>query len=64
MLTPTCPPPDALVTMEIFASLHQLGQHDLTFLSEGRVVRVEHPAGRQDGFAIVTEGLAISKFGK
>ena len=61
VLTPTCPPPDALVTIEIFAPLHEIGLHDLRFLAEGRVVRVEHPLGKQDGFAMVTEGLELSK---
>jgi hypothetical protein len=61
ILTPTSPPAEVMVMMEIFLPpLRDAGQ-SVRLVTEGRVIRIEHPAAEtaQDGFAVVSEGFDI-----
>jgi len=61
ILTPTCPPAEVMVRMEIFLPpLREAGQ-SVRLLTEGRVIRIEHPAAEtaRDGFAVISEGFDI-----
>jgi hypothetical protein len=61
ILTPTCPPAETMVRMEIFLPpLREAGQC-VRLVTEGRVIRIEHSAAEtaRDGFAVVSEGFAI-----
>jgi hypothetical protein len=65
VLASSCPPPDIMVMMEILFPSFWIGHHPLKLVTEGRVIRVEHPAvnGPDDGFAVFTEGLAVPEGG-
>lgn len=61
ILTPTSPPAEVMVRMEIFLpALRDSGQ-SVRLAAEGRVIRIEHQAAEttQNGFAVVSEGFAI-----
>ena len=65
VLTPTCPPTGTVVNMEIFFPSLRIGAQTLKLVTEGRVVRLEHPAwGEQgNGFAaLLSDGFAIPRF--
>lgn len=59
--TPTTPPLAVAVQMEIFLPPIEPEGKAVKVLSEGRVIRVEHPSAddAQGGFAALTEGSSI-----
>jgi PilZ domain len=59
--TPTTPPLAVAVQMEIFLPPIEPERRAVKVLSEGRVIRVEHPSAddAQSGFAALTEGSSI-----
>ena len=66
ILTPTCPPPEAVIQLEIFLTpSHGTTGRQLKIVTEGRVLRVEHPAKSktQDGFAVAAKGFEILDVG-
>ena len=62
ILTPNCPPAGIMLRVEIFLPQFQNG-HPIRMVSEGRVIRVEHPVlgETQDGFAVVGKDFAIEE---
>jgi hypothetical protein len=54
ILTPTCPPPKAVIQLEIFLTSPGTTGRSLRIVTEGRVLRVEHQANSKarGGFAV------------
>ena len=66
ILTPTCPPPEAVIQLEIILTPSPgTNGRQLKIVTEGRVLRVEHPAKNKarDGFAVEGEGFEILDVG-
>lgn len=61
ILTPTCPPPHVVIQLEIFLTSAGTTGHSVTIATEGRVLRVEHPAESKagGGFAVAGNGFEI-----
>jgi hypothetical protein len=60
VLTATCPPPNAVIQMEVFLSLSEIGAKAL-MKADMMVLRVEHDiAGKErSGFSAVSEGFTL-----
>jgi hypothetical protein len=65
ILTPTCPPPKVVIQVEIFLTSPGATGHSVRIVTEGRVLRVEHPAkGKaRGGFAVAGKGFEIRDVG-
>src|ERR1700730_14829425 len=65
ILTPTCPPPEAVIQLEIFLTSPGTTGRSLRIVTEGRVLRVEHPANSKarGGFAIAGKRFEIRDVG-
>jgi hypothetical protein len=65
ILTPTCPPPKVVIKLEIFLSSPTTSGRQVKIATEGRVLRVEHPAEStaRGGFAVVGKGFEICDVG-
>lgn len=61
ILTASPPPPGITLSVEIFLGHYQSSGHSMRMITEGRVVRVEHPVlgESRHGFAVAGEGFAI-----
>ena len=61
--TPASPPFEVAVQMEIFLPPIEPQGGAVKVLSQGRVIRVEHPSANeaQGGFAVLTEGSSIAR---
>src|ERR1700688_2970979 len=57
ILTPTCPPPQAVILLEVFLTAPKTGRF-LKIATEGRVLRVDHDR-KQCGFAVAANGFRI-----
>jgi hypothetical protein len=59
ILTPTYPPPQAVIWLEVFLTAPKTGR-SLKIATEGRVLRIDHRASRkQGGFAVAANGFRI-----
>ena len=63
VLTSTCPPPNALVQMEVFLPLSD-GAAKALMTAEMMVLRVEHDCagGKRSGFSAVSKGFSLRSF--
>jgi hypothetical protein len=59
--TPTCPPIDVTVEMEIFLPPIEPRGKSMTVATSGRVIRVEHFAENEalSGFAVLGQGFGV-----
>ena len=62
--TPTCPPKEVTVQMEVFLPPLEPAGKRLNVKTEGQVIRVDHPAPNEKlgGFAVLGRGLALVYF--
>ena len=62
ILTVNSPPAGIMLSVEIFLPRFDCSGRALRIVSEGRVIRVEHPVlgESRDGFAVVGEDFAIA----
>jgi hypothetical protein len=65
ILTSTCPPCEIVIQLEIFLSSPATSGRQVKIATEGRVLRVEHPAEStaRGGFAVVGKGFEIRDVG-
>jgi hypothetical protein len=56
-----CPVVDATVQLSVFLPPYQKGGPTTRIVTEGRVLRVEHPLEREEvsGFAVVSKGFSL-----
>ena len=61
ILTPTCPPPDVVIQLEIFLTTPGASGHSVGIAAKGRVIRIEHAAESKapSGFAVASKGFEI-----
>jgi hypothetical protein len=61
IVTPTCPPADVAIQLEIFLTSPGTTGHSVGIAAEGRVLRIEHAVegGAGSGFAVASKGFEI-----
>jgi PilZ domain len=65
IVSPTCPPIDAIVKVEILLTSRNASGRSVTIVTEARVLRVEHAAngGGQSGFAVASTSKGFELLG-
>jgi hypothetical protein len=65
ILSPTCPPTEIVILLEIFFTFSGNTRRPLRIATEGRVLRVEHPTDSRarGGFAVAGKGFEILDVG-
>jgi hypothetical protein len=58
ILTPTCPPAEVLVQLQVFLPWPGAGGRSVRIKTEAIVIRVEH-VERGEGFAVVSPGFTL-----